>query len=408
MKKKNSVLCIVLSLVMVLGLVIPVMAADVNVYAPTIVDRTPAPGAIEMRLSVTYVPEYVIPLAIQKLNLHKEAFMPVSYYMGFTMQELAHMQLGNPFTIYVFNEDFSLMASNVLVFPLLYQNNIIGIMESVYDTVSGNWVFTFGKSFADELNQLRYVDFPNRDFVIGRVGDVLFASNGESASVILDREVERYEGATRQRDVVTYAMMNDMASSFLLNFADVTTSIGGDILDIDVSGQMMVIPLQSQNPLPVVHVPQTPTGICGVAAWAAVLNFRFGTRYNNESLTVWMRHYGFTAVLPSMTDYRDYANRRYSAGVVYWARVPSINEVRGAIWSRRPMMGNWSIDGRKDTHAVNIIGYELPPVANLTIYLVLNPWPPGFVQSVTVHNNSAHSVVFVDGGLTMRLIEVIF
>lgn len=52
------------------------------------------------------------------------------------------------------------------------------------------------------------------------------------------------------------------------------------------SSQASVTPRSMPNPLPVPHVAQT--GVCGVAAWAAVLNYRFGTSYTNATLATAM------------------------------------------------------------------------------------------------------------------------
>jgi len=359
-----------------------------------------------LRLPVIAPSDDVVVLAEQNLVQQREVLMYIPDVFGFTSSELANMQLGAPFSIYVFGENRVLSDEEVLVFPLLYNNNIIGILETFYDEALNQWFFTFGRSYADELNALQQSSYTNRDFVIGRIGDILFASNGEDATVIFNRELE-------DQLCITVSEMNYLISSVearaYLDFADITVPITEEVLKIsDISESAEIMSANNFRLLSVRHVPQT--GVCGVAAWAAILNFRFPTsaNYTNASLARAMYNAGFRAATPSMTNYRDYSNLIYNANAVWNSSPLNITQVRNLIDLNRPMMGSWgrTVNGELSLHAVNIIGYEVVSSANMTFYFVRNPWHT-HIQSLTVNHSSPTHVVYIDGSFVWTLRQTV-
>lgn len=155
------------------------------------------------------------------------------------------------------------------------------------------------------------------------------------------------------------------------------------------------------NPLPVPHVEQT--GVCGIAAWASVLNYRFNTQYTNASLASAMakKHITSPNGSPYMTDYRDYANDVHNAGCVFKTSLSFLN-LTDTIGRGRPIMGSW-ISG-DNCHAVIITGYIKNGQSNYT-YIIKNPWY-NYTQIITVTDSS--SVIYRDAGYTWKLSQVVY
>ena len=245
------------------------------------------------------------------------------------------------------------------------------------------------------------------DFIVVNYGDILFASNGENVVVICDRRLEDPENQLR-RDV-SESEMNylafSVASRTQLEFADVAlpaaVSFSDEMLYISsISDTSAAMRASNFRLLPVRHVPQT--GGCGVAAWAAVLNFRFlHANYTGDSLARAMFMEGFIPnvnTLPNMAQFRDYANHFHLANTVLAFSPINITQVRSTIDSWRPIMGSWIRTRGNALHAINIIGYEAVPGSNFTFYFILNPWPSTpHPQTITVNHSNPTHVVHMHG-----------
>ena len=129
------------------------------------------------------VRERAIEYVTQQLAELRE--VPPEFYesLGFTEAEFLNLHASNPFTIYLFDDTGQFMeyrAEN-FVFPLVYQNAIIGIVEVAYLPDSGyesGFAFTVGRSYGDELNSLRD-QYKDDDLIIGNLNTrVLFAISG--------------------------------------------------------------------------------------------------------------------------------------------------------------------------------------------------------------------------------------
>lgn len=374
----------------------------------------------QMRLAVMDFTHEAVLHSTQNLSLQKQVVMNMPEEFGFTQSEVYNMQLGTPFSIYVFDDSRVQIDTGVLIFPVVYNGNIIGILETMYDDALGERFFSFGRSYADELNALQQTRYANRDFVIVNYGDVLFASNGENVIVISDRRFDDSEDQLHcivSEDEINYLAFSVISRAHL-EFADVTlpavVSFSEVIPDID-SISDMASPMNSSNfrLLDVRHVPQNRTGVCGVASWASILNFRFFTNYCNTSLAVAMQNAGIIATehsTPGMHNYRDYANRLYNANAVFTLSPFSITQVRSLIDSRRPIMGNWrqhdNAGNYMGNHSLNIIGYEVPFGANVAFYFVRNPWgSTPHIQSLTVNHSNPTRVVHMHEGISWTLRE---
>lgn len=358
----------------------------------------------DIRLSVAHYSDNVIPLAVRNLAETKQSFITNPGALGFTAAELSGMQIGNPFSIYVFDEELNITSTDAIVFPLLYLNNIIGVMEGTYDASSESCCFTFGKAYGNELNNLINQYTARANIVIGRLGDKLFATDGTIATTLLDTTVTGSLEVTNDRiNASTASIMSEAMTGS--NFVEATTPIGGTALSAESENQSVntiatvgIYP----NPLPVPHVAQT--GICGEAAWAAVLNYRFNEDYTNGTLHYMMVNAGYSAS-PNMSDYVNYANQQHNAGCVGCAYVPGRQEMISAIDSGRPVMGSWydaNGGANKDWHAIIVTGYAQN--VRYIVYILKNPWY-NYTQAIQVMGNTPTTVVYNDAGYAWTMAE---
>jgi hypothetical protein len=358
----------------------------------------------ELHLSGTPSSSDINELASQHLMTMKAnlAFNPAAF--GFNSTELSSLTLGGPFTIYNFDENSQLVSNDVYAFPLIYLNEIVGIIEVYYDTSTSNYSFTFGKSYGEKLNELRNDRSFGADtnLVIGRIGDKLFATDGNNVKILLDKQAQGATAVTKEQIESLCDVFTTLTSP---NYITVTepisqaTSENKDFPD--------AVARAYPNPLPVPHVEQT--GTCGVAAWAAVLNYRFDTSYTNDSLETEMIDGGYnhgTDGIPNMTDYRDFANDEYDGECVFSSSPPSFSKLKSTINGGRPIMGSWYSGATKGKvyHAIIITGYVENSSSNYT-YVLKNPW---YEDTQTITVTSASSVIYADAGYTWNLSQIVY
>ena len=150
-------------------------------------DAKESPSSDVLGLSIR---EQAIEYVTQQLTGMKEGPPVIYETLGFTEIEIADSQLGNPFKIYLFDDtgQFFENSTENFVFPLVYQNDIIGIIEVAYLPDSGyesGFSFTFGKSFAEELSSLAD-QYKGDDLIIGNLSTrLLLAINGEEITVFV-------------------------------------------------------------------------------------------------------------------------------------------------------------------------------------------------------------------------------
>ena len=366
-----------------------------------------------LRFSVALDCTDVTPVAIEYLISIKEALYYTSEHFGFTQDELLALQLGNPFTIYLFDKELNLSVNDVFIFPILLSENIVGILEVWYDAITGEYLFTFGKSYSEGLNSLRYQRALGSmgGLAICSMGSKLFATNGNSTAIFFDRD---YTLTENTNDLIRNS------ASFFMNMAE------ADYVDATKSideARLVTIPTpitsetRASNPIPIPYVAQQ--NVCGVAAWASVLNYRFATSYSDPSLESVMKYYGYWNYTdpddgtkrPTMPDYRNFTNFYYSAGVVYISSPPSFTTVKSAINAVKPIMGNWSTPDSsrksgKNYHAIVIVGYyENTSNASLNYYHVRNPW---YSYSQVTNYLSGSSVTYTDKTTTWTLLDAVY
>lgn len=343
-------------------------------------------------------------LAAEHLTTLKRQFSGNPSALGFTADELSGAALGTAFTLYVFNTNGQIVSDETLVYPIIYNNEIIAVLEMYYDSTSSAYCYTFGKAYAEDLNEIRYESAVNTDanLVIGRIADKLFITDGSKVDIIYNMPVDQPTTISTNEIKNVCSVLTKNASA---SFSEIDNiSIQPDQF-VSESSQAGVTPRLLPNPLPVPHVPQT--GVCGVAAWAAVLNYRFGTDYTNATLATAMEddYSNGTGGIPNMDDYRDYANDVHDAGCVR-ANSLSFSTMKSKINSGRPIMGSWCSGSGSDKswHAIIITGYVQNSTSNYT-YVLKNPW---YTNTQTITVTSASSVVYADAGYTWNLSQSVY
>ena len=258
--------------------------------------------------------------------------------------------------------------------------------------------------YAEDLNEIRYESTvnTNANLVIGRMADKLFITDGSKVDIIYNMPIDQATTiSTNEIKNVCSALTKNTSASFSEIY---TISIQPGQF-VSESSQAGVTPRLLPNPLPVPHV--TQTDVCGVAAWAAVLNYRFGTSYTNASLATAMatNYTNGTSGIPNMDDYKNYANDVHNAGCVR-ANSLSFSTMKSKINSGRPIMGSWYSGSGSDKswHAIIITGYVQNSTSNYT-YVLKNPW---YTNTQTITVTSASSVVYADAGYTWNLSQSVY
>ena len=89
---------------------------------------------------------------------------------------------GRYFEEYVFDTSGRIVSDDTLAYPVIYNDEIIAVLEVYYDNTTDAYYYTFGKAYAENLNELRYESDvnTNANLIIGRVADKLFITDGKN------------------------------------------------------------------------------------------------------------------------------------------------------------------------------------------------------------------------------------
>ena len=352
-----------------------------------------------VRLSVEPYTESITSVAIQHLSDIKSVLFEDYETLGFSNEEISEMEIGHPFSIYIENDDDIICSSDVIVFPLLFSNKVIGVLEILHEPSSGIIAFSFGKSYGETINELcnEHRHSESADFAVININNLLIATDGLEITV-LSGNAEESERPSTVSDIKS--AYSNLLHSTELDYSNISIPIYVDNTDKPSIHKTIQPPqvLAYPNPLPVPHVSQGG-GVCGVAAWAAVLNYRFGKSYTTPSLDSAMRAGGYYngSNKPTMTDYRNFANDKYNAGATYNSSPMSINSTKNAILAGKPIMGSWK--SSSSTHAIIISGYK--QTSSTLVYYLKNPWH-NYTQIITV---TSPNLVYPDSGYTWRLVS---
>lgn len=347
-------------------------------------------------------------LAAQHLQTMKEQIGDSCAAIGFTPDVFYNMTAAAPFTVYTFDEVGRIITDDVYMSPLVYADKIVGTIGIYYDSETGSYHYSLGTTYAAELNELFCsTDLDaNSGLVIGRLGDKLFATDGAGASILFENPIDSTRPAP-----INETKIEDICAAVKANAAQqyaTITAIGGAERENPATfASNEIQPRLGPNPIPIPHVKQT--GVCGIAAWASVLNYRFDTSYTNATLATKMINGGYNngdGGNPNMTDYKNFANDTHSAGCVYISSPPSFSTVTSAIGAIKPIMGCWSsgTGSNKEYHAIVITGYKKNSSTNYTYY-VKNPW---YEDATTITVTSSSNVVYVDGSYTWKLLDSVY
>lgn len=347
-------------------------------------------------------------LAAQHLKMMKEQAGDSCTAIGFTPDVFYNMTASTPFTVYTFDKEGHIITDDVYMSPLVYADKIVGTIGIYYDNETGDYHYSLGTSYAAELNRLFHsTDLDaNSGLVIGRLGNKMFATDGISANILFENPADSAQPAP-----ISESQIEDICATIKTNAAQQFTNITAIEAEKSVYPPTLasneIQPRLGPNPIPIPHVKQT--GVCGIAAWASVLNYRFDTSYTNATLATEMINGGYNngdGGNPNMTDYKNFANDTHSAGCVYISSPPSFSTVTKAIGAIKPIMGCWSSGSGSDKeyHAIIITGYKKISSNNYTYY-VKNPW---YEDATTITVTSSSNVVYVDGSYTWKSLDSVY
>lgn len=397
MKRIKRIVSIILSVAIMLTLAVPGMAQE------TVKDTTKEQPIM---LSST-VPEKIIDLATAYLKNAKETMYSDAPAMGFNQTEFSELALGTPFTIYNFDENGILLSDDTYCCPLLYNGQVSATILMRYLPQTQQYSYTFGKVYADSLNSIQTCRSLNtrQSLAVGAMDGVLFVTDGQKVEPIF------YENAEVQKNFRSQNLQAVSATMYAQT--DKTGVAMTDVIAMPMAEKKRASNRAVNaypNPLPVTVVQQIGNQICGVCAWATVLNYRFGTSYTYDTLkqgmasNYWNGQGSNGTLAPTMQDYRNYANDVHSAGCVFHATPISFSAIIAAIDSRRPIMGNWKDGNRSpaEYHAINIVGYQ--SFGTGYYYYISNPWYT-YIESISV--TQAANAVYSTGSHTWVLVQAV-
>lgn len=350
-------------------------------------------------------------LAAQHLRSMQEQLGADCVAIGFQPDVFMNMTAMTPFTVYTFDENGKIVSNDTYMSLLIYSSRVVGTIGIGYDE-SGNYCYSLGTNYAEEMNTLLHsTDLTvNEGIVVGRFGDKLFATDGIRVKILLETPMNLQGKASCEKvqisDICGEAKKNAGESFCEIVAIDDAAAVKNETYKAEEQ-QPTRLAKDPPNPMPIPHIEQT--GVCGAAAWAAVLNYRLKTNYDNDSLETAMHNGGYangTGGNPKMTDYRDYANDVHDAGCVHISSPPSFSKLTKAIDAGRPIMGCWGSGSGSDKsyHAVVITGYIKNSANNYTYY-VKNPWHP---NATTITVTSSSSVVYPDANYTWTLLDSVY
>lgn len=394
MKKLTKVLCLALCAALCCAAVGPLSLAEAS--------RTSAPNVLTLS-----VEPYSADMETQAFHYLLEAQAmwgnnPERY--GFTEREVAGLELGHPFTIYVFDDDFQVNQCDGLVFSLLSAGNIVGVMEMSRNADNGAYNITVGRSYGDALNNLRIQYVNHERLILGNAGDMLFATDGRSVTILEESvcsEIVTYDEILSRASTIRGAVQSNLVD--VTDAIDFAARVSRPQITPTRWGVQLNVPLIGQG-----------SGICAMASWASVLNYRICTNYTAFSLTQTMYSCGFTsgtgiADAPNMEAYRDFAVEHHNLSTTLKMNnyVPTISAVYDTLMSDKPIMGYWTAPNfsdptKTDAHSTNIIGCT--QISSDVIYEIHDPRKPKSQAIFVTNVNVAYSY----GGRTWQIKGVLY
>lgn len=212
--------------------------------------------------------ETLTSLAEQYLDESKLEMGVTCSSMGFDPNEFCNASLGLPYVTYRFDSQGAVLSDDIYSFPMIYGNEIIGTICICYNEESECYNYSLGADCAEELNGLRNSGLDTSNgLLIGNIGGKRFATDGVNAQLLLDMRLEVSEPVSMEQiQEICDELFQNPDVEYLLYLPSDEDSSQPPFATFNETRAFT-------NPLPVPHVKQT--GVCGVAAWAAVLNFRF-------------------------------------------------------------------------------------------------------------------------------------
>ncbi len=227
----------IISIIMLVVFVFSVPAA-VTEASPDTSDN----GNSENRIVIEKIkPENPDKLAEDYLLLMKKQFSENPYALGFVGDELSDCRLGKVFVLYVFSDDGRITSQNSFVYPIIYGDKIIAVLEMYYDSITSQYYYTFGKAYAEDLNVavLNSDIDTNKKLVLGRVGNRLFVTDGKEVETVQKIPLSQEDSISSEKlDEICKLIPKNLGNEFSIT-DDVT------IMDQEECGKLPYVEKQS-------------------------------------------------------------------------------------------------------------------------------------------------------------------
>ena len=108
--------------------------------------------------------------------------------LGMTDKEFTGAALGGVFSTYLFDKEGNLISEDGLAYPVFYNDKMIAILETSYDSEVLTYTYTFGRSYADKLEQILITGNldDTKGLIVGRIADKFFITDGVHVEIILE------------------------------------------------------------------------------------------------------------------------------------------------------------------------------------------------------------------------------
>lgn len=127
--------------------------------------------------------------AVQYLQSMQQSVGESSEALGFTLEVFQNMTVGEPFTVYAFDNTGAVISADTYMCPLIYNEQVVGQIGLSYDATSGMYNCSLGSSHAEALHEMLYSQTLDHSagIVVGQMGDKLFATDGEKVMILFDQ-----------------------------------------------------------------------------------------------------------------------------------------------------------------------------------------------------------------------------
>lgn len=322
-------------------------------------------------------------------NLIKSAKRTPELY-GFNKKEVNKFKLGQAFNIKRY-ENGNMISTDIFYLPILYKNNVRGLLAVTYDTETNKYIANLSKSFSDGLDSIKSNKSNKETYTIVDINESIYAVNENNTVLLQESPFDNNKNKKLNIDTNSFkAQKNDKTIQINEENTDIKLDATYSALASHViSGSIDITPvLQGDHPW------------CGAAATAAIINYKKGESLTAEDVTVEVHG---SAVEEGITN-SEVIEVASNHGLTASQTSPlSYGAVTSDIDNDHPIymqMQRTKEDGTKAYHALVLRGYENYINYGEIIYSVINPWYTYYVEISGAEYGS--QVTYITGSRTYK------